>query len=150
MSRTLIYGGSFNPPHLGHVEAFAAARAHLQPERSLIIPSRVPPHKALAAGSPESEERLELTRLAFAAFEEAEVSDMELRREGISYTALTLTELKERFPEEEFFFLMGTDMFLSFDSWRFPEKITEKASLGVLYRGDNDEQEEIAAKKNGR
>lgn len=139
MSRTLIYGGSFNPPHLGHVEAFAAARAHLQPERSLIIPSRVPPHKALAAGSPESEERLELTRLAFAAFEEAEVSDMELRREGISYTALTLTELKERFPEEEFFFLMGTDMFLTLERWYDHETVLSLCSPIVLTREIGEE-----------
>jgi len=117
VSRVLIYGGSFNPPHLGHVEAFAAAREHLQPARSLIIPSHVPPHKPLPAGSPDSDERLLLAKFAFAAFPEAEVSDMELRRRGVSYTALTLTELKKRFPEEELFFLMGTDMFLTLESW---------------------------------
>ena len=139
MSRCLIYGGSFNPPHLGHVQAFAAAREHLQPERSLIIPSRVPPHKELAAGSPDSEERLALTKLAFAAFPEAEVSDLELRREGVSYTALTLTELHERFPEEEFFFLMGTDMFLTLESWYDYRTVLSLCTPIVLTREEGEE-----------
>lgn len=139
MKRTLIYGGSFNPPHLGHVEAFAAARDFLQPERSLIIPSHVPPHKALAAGSPAGDERLELTRLAFAAFPEAEVSDMELRRQGVSYTALTLRELKAAFPEEEFFFLMGTDMFLTLESWYEYRTVLSLCTPVVLTREEGEE-----------
>ena len=139
MSRTLIYGGSFNPPHLGHVEAFAAAREHLQPERSLIIPSHMPPHKKLAAGSPDGDERLHLTRLAFAAFPEAEVSDMELRRQGVSYTALTLSELKERFPGEDFFFLMGTDMFLTLESWYDYRTVLSLCTPVVLTREEGEE-----------
>lgn len=139
MKRTLIYGGSFNPPHLGHVEAFAAARGFLRPERSLIIPSHVPPHKSLAAGSPESDERLALTKLAFAAFPEAEVSDMELRRQGVSYTALTLTELRERFPEENFFFLMGTDMFLTLESWYEYRTVLSLCTPVVLTREEGEE-----------
>lgn len=140
MKSCLIYGGSFNPPHLGHVEAFAAARAFLQPDRSIIIPSRVPPHKELAAGSPESEERLELTRLAFAAFPEAEVSDMELRRQGVSYTALTLRELHERCPGERFFFLMGTDMFLTLESWYDYRTVLALCTPVVLIREEGEEQ----------
>ncbi|MBQ2895185.1 MAG: bis(5'-nucleosyl)-tetraphosphatase (symmetrical) YqeK, partial [Oscillospiraceae bacterium] len=123
----------------GHVEAFAAARAFLQPERCLIIPSRVPPHKALAAGSPTGGERLELTRLAFAAFPEVEVSDMELLREGVSYTALTLEELHRRHPDESFFFLMGTDMFLTLESWYEYGKILSLCTPVVLTREEGEE-----------
>ena len=82
-----IYGGSFNPPHLGHTAALRAVRAAIRPDLTLVIPDRIPPHKELTAGSPEPAERLLMTMMAFADEPGVEVSDMELHRSGKSYTA---------------------------------------------------------------
>ncbi len=80
-----VYGGSFNPPHIGHLAAARAAMESLAPEKMLVIPDRAAPHKDMAEGSPAPELRLELARLTFADIPGVEVSDMELRREGKSY-----------------------------------------------------------------
>ena len=88
--RLLIYGGTFNPPHLGHADALLCAAAALAADRTLVVPAGIPPHKALAEGSPSAEERLRLCELAFA---EADVTPMELQREGKSYTVDTLREI---------------------------------------------------------
>ena len=84
--RIALYGGSFNPPHPGHVQAALCVLRELKPDRLLIVPDRIPPHKELAEDSPPPEERLALCRLAFAGLPCVEVSDLELRREGKSYT----------------------------------------------------------------
>ena len=89
-----IYGGSFNPPHLGHVEAARTVASALAPDRLLIVPASVPPHKELADGSPTAQQRLELCRLAFADIPGAEISEMELRREGKSYSYDTVRLLR--------------------------------------------------------
>ena len=98
--RIVVYGGSFNPPHLGHVEAARTVSAELAPDKFLIIPTNVSPHKMLAEGSPEPRARLEMCRLAFADIPGAEISDMELQREGKSYTAQTVEELRHSFPDD--------------------------------------------------
>ena len=88
-----VYGGAFNPPHLGHITAAKAVFGLLQLDKLLVIPTGNPPHKTLPAGSPGPERRLEMTRLAMEQAglgEKAEVLDLELRREGNSYTADTL------------------------------------------------------------
>lgn len=134
-----IYGGSFNPPHTGHVLAAGELIAALCLDRLLIVPAAEPPHKALPAGSPTPEQRLALCRAAFAALPGAEVLDVELRREGKSYTVDTLTALREQYPADELILIMGTDMFLSFSSWREPEQITALATLAVMHRDGNAE-----------
>ena len=98
-----IYGGTFNPPHSGHVGAASAAAAELRLDVLLIVPSGVPPHKTLPPGSPAPEERLELTRLAFSGLACAEIIDMELRKEGVSYTVETMDVLLSKYPEPRFF-----------------------------------------------
>ena len=97
-----IYGGSFNPPHLGHMTAAIAASAYLKLDKLLLIPTGVPPHKALSEGTPSKEHRLAMTRLmgeqvALETGIEVEVSDMEMLREGKSYTADTVRELHEAY-----------------------------------------------------
>ena len=116
--RTLIYGGSFNPPHLGHVTAVVAALEPREVDRVLVIPSGTPPHKELAEGSPDSPRRLELSRLAFGGLPGAEVCDIERRQDDVDYTVDTLQELERQYPEDEFALLVGTDMLLSIDTWR--------------------------------
>ena len=148
MARIGIFGGSFNPPHLGHILAVREFREKLALDRVLLIPAATPPHKTLTANSPDASHRLEMTRLAAADLPYAEVSDIELRREGASYTADTLDELRLQFPEDELFLLMGTDMFLSFDTWYHPERIAAQATVAVAHRSaDNAQQLENCAQK---
>lgn len=142
MARTGIFGGSFNPPHLGHILAVREFQRKLDLDRVLLIPAAVPPHKTLAAGSAAPEDRLELTRRAVCDLPWAQVLDLELRREGKSYTADTVTALRALYPEDEFFLLMGTDMFLSFENWYQPERILREATLAVAHR-DADSPERL-------
>ncbi len=142
-----IYGGTFNPPHTGHIHAVRQAAEALKLDRLLLIPDRIAPHKEIPAHSPTPEQRLELLRCAVAGIPGIEVSDMELKREGPSYTYLTIEQLREAHPGDRLYLLMGTDMFLSFHTWKHPEKITAHASLAVMYRGSKGEAEAIAAKK---
>ena len=146
MERIGIYGGTFNPPHLGHIQAAKAAVQALDLTRLLLIPDNIAPHKELPPGSPAPEQRLEMLRLATQDAPELEVSDLELRREGVSYTFQTILTLKEQYPEAQLFLLMGTDMFASFDTWKNTDIILRNAALGVLCRGDKGEQEAIAEK----
>ena len=142
-----VYGGSFNPPHLGHVKAALACREELGLDRVLVIPASVPPHKALASGSASAQERLRLTRLAFSDLSGFEVLDLELRREGKSYTADTLRELKAQYPKDDLFLMMGTDMFLSFQDWYSPAEIAACARLVCFSRYDADEKNRAALEK---
>lgn len=148
MERIGIYGGTFNPPHIGHIQAAKQAVTALSLSRLLLIPAYAPPHKAvLPSNSPTAQQRLEMLRIAAAGCPEIEVSDLEIIREGVSYTFETVKLLRRQYPGAELIVLMGTDMFLSFDSWMHPEEILKDASLGVFYRGDKGEQPAIAKKK---
>ena len=131
-----IYGGTFNPVHTGHIHAAKQAVEILGLTKLLMIPDRIAPHKEIPAGSPTPEQRLEMLELAVAGEEKIRVSDIELKREGKSFTYLTVEALAELYPGAELYLLMGTDMFLSFHTWRNPERITAKAALAVMYRGE--------------
>ena len=139
MARIGIYGGSFNPPHLGHVLAAKEFQRVLKLDRLLLIPAAIPPHKDLPQGSPDAKTRAELVRLAFRDLPFAEVSEIELLREGASYTVDTLRHLRADYPEDELFLCMGTDMLESFSSWRQPEEIVSMAQVAVAYRADGDQ-----------
>ena len=145
MRRIGIYGGTFNPPHMGHFRAALEAVRALGLEKLLVIPDRIAPHKELPEGSPSPSQRLEMLQLAFAGQQSVEVSDLELRREGKSYTYETVLQLRQEYPDRELVLLMGTDMFLSFSQWRNPDVILQNASLGVFYRGEKGEKEKIEA-----
>jgi len=140
-----IYGGSFNPPHLGHVEAARTVASALSPDRLLIVPASVPPHKELADGSPTAQQRLELCRLAFADIPGAEISEMELRREGKSYSYDTVRLLREENPDAQLILVVGTDMLLSFEKWYQFRYLLENCTLAVLARGEDDLDELRAA-----
>ena len=145
MARIGIYGGAFNPPHTGHIRAAEYAVQALHLDRLLLIPSATSPHKPLPAGSAMPEQRLEMTKLW--AGEKMEVCDIELSRGGTSYTYETVEQLKKQYPNEELILFMGTDMFLSFHTWKEPQRILACVSLAVFYRGDKGEQAAIAQKK---
>ena len=145
-----IYGGSFNPPHLGHLAAAKAAMAALELDRLVFIPAGVPPHKDLAPGSPDRAQRLEMTRIAADQLlmpASTEVWDTELHREGKSYTADTLEEAAVRWPGDELWLLMGTDMFLTLHLWAEPEKILALAGVCAFGRTEADGEEMFAPQR---
>ena len=136
-----VYGGTFNPPHLGHLAAARAAMAALGLDRLVFVPAGVPPHKELAPGSPGLEQRLEMTGIAADQLlmpGAVEVWDTELHREGKSYTADTLEEAAARWPGDELWLLMGTDMFLTLHQWREPGRILELAGVCAFGRTEAD------------
>ena len=147
MERIGIYGGTFNPPHIGHVQAAKQAVSALNLTKLLVIPDRIAPHKVIPEGSPEPHQRLEMLHIAFANSPDIEVSDMELKRDNVSYTFETILQLKEIYPDAQLVLCMGTDMFLSFRSWKNPNIILENATLAVFYRGDRNEQEKVELQK---
>nr|WP_325180130.1 nicotinate (nicotinamide) nucleotide adenylyltransferase [uncultured Oscillibacter sp.] len=139
-----VYGGAFNPPHLGHITAARAVFGLLKLDKLLVIPTGHPPHKALPSESPAPEQRLEMTRLAMEQTglgDKAEVLDLELRRGGNSYTADTLACLKEKYPEDELWLLMGADMFLTLHTWHEPERILSLAGVAAFGRTEADTEE---------
>ena len=146
MERIGIYGGTYSPPHIGHLKAAEYAIEALGLDRLLLIPTGVSPHKAMSAGA-TSADRLEMLRLSAAGMEKAQVSDLEIRRQGSSYTVDTLRAIREENPGAELVLLMGTDMFVSFLNWREPESILALATLAVFCRGERGEQERIEAQK---
>ncbi len=136
-----IYGGSFNPPHLGHQNAAVEAAEKCALDKLLLIPAGIPPHKVMEQGSPANEHRLAMTRLmggqaALQSGVEVEVLDLEMAREGKSYTVDTLRALRRQYPNGELLLFMGTDMFFSFESWRAPEEIAELAKIVAFYRNE--------------
>lgn len=141
MAKIGIYGGSFNPPHVGHILAAKEFQRALDLDLLLFIPAAAPPHKLLPAGSPDGQTRKELLELAARELPFARVDDLELQREGASYTVDTLKVLRERYPKDDLFLCMGTDMFLSFDSWYQPKKICSMAKIAMAHRADCDEDE---------
>lgn len=139
-----IYGGTFNPPHMGHLTSARFAMEALRLDKLIFVPAAIPPHKTLPEGSPPAEKRLEMMTLAADTLllpGKVEVSDIELRREGKSYTAQTLLTLHEQYPGDELWLLMGTDMFLTLQSWREPETICSLAGLAAFARNESDTDE---------
>ncbi|MBR5381308.1 MAG: nicotinate (nicotinamide) nucleotide adenylyltransferase [Oscillospiraceae bacterium] len=139
-----IYGGTFDPPHIGHEAAARAAVSRLGLDRLILIPTSTPPHKELAAGSCTARERLEMTRLCARGIPNAEASDIEIARGGRSYTADTVAALRERYPDGRFYLLMGTDMFLSVEQWRDFRTLLAQVTPAVFSRAGGD-AESIAA-----
>ena len=147
MARIGIYGGSFNPPHLGHTTAASALVKALCLDRLLVVPAAQPPHKKLPQGSPTAKDRAELVRLAFANVPKAELCTIELEREGLSYTVDTLRLLRQQYPDDELLLIMGTDMLLSFSDWYRPYEICALAALAVMRRSEDDALWEKVLKK---
>jgi nicotinate-nucleotide adenylyltransferase len=128
-----ILGGSFNPPHLGHLVMAQEAHAQLGLEKVVLMPVALPPHKVLV-DDPGPEERFELCRLAVAKDERLEASRLELDRGGPSYTVDTLREIHEGSPGDELTFIVGGDVAQGLPAWREPEAVLELATLAVAER----------------
>ena len=135
-----IYGGTFNPPHLGHMAAAQTAIAALNLDKLLLVPAAIPPHKALPQGTPAPEHRLAMVEKMADAMRlpAVEVCPIELHRQGPSYTSDTLEELRARYPGAELWLLVGTDMFLTLHLWHQPEEIFRLAGVCAFGRTERD------------
>ncbi len=131
-----IYGGSFNPPHYGHLRMANYMRNELKLDKIMIIPSNISPQKS-DNGNIDPIHRINMCKIMFSD-SVFEVSDMEIKRGGKSYTVDTVSEIKKSNPEAKLFLLMGSDMFLSFGAWYEPEKIAEMCTICTLSRNRSE------------
>lgn len=132
--RVGVLGGSFNPPHLGHLIVASDAHEALKLDRLVVVPAFANPLKGVDAAGASPEQRLEMTRLAFGDDPRFEVSSMEMERGGLSFTVDTLEALAARFPGAKLVLLIGPDALRTMDRWKRPDRIRELASLAVLTR----------------
>lgn len=127
-------GGTFNPPHLGHLICAQEAYLQLELDRVMLIPARIPPHKPVE-DEPGPDHRLQLCRLAIGGDEQRfEVSDIEITRDGPSYTVDTLEQLHSSGPDNELFLIVGGDIAAGLPNWREPERVLSLATLAVAKR----------------
>lgn len=136
-----IYGGTFNPPHLGHLAAARTAMDALKLDKLLLMPAAIPPHKVLPADSPSKEHRLAMVEIMADSMNlpgRVEVSSLEMDREGKSYTSDTLEAIHKQYPDAELWLLMGTDMFLTLHHWHDPGTITRLAGICAFGRTEQD------------
>lgn len=134
-SRVGLLGGTFNPPHLGHLVCAMEARDALGLDEVRLVVAAVPPHKDVV-GDPGVELRLELCELAAAAEPGLEVSRVEAERPGPSYTVDTLRALRDASPQDELTFIVGGDQALGLPDWREPEALLSLARVAVAGRGE--------------
>jgi nicotinate-nucleotide adenylyltransferase len=127
-----VLGGTFDPIHIGHLAAANAAVECARLDRVIFIPTGQPPHRPPASASPE--DRLAMTRLATTRDEQFVVSDVELRRQGASFTSDTLRELRALHRSSELFLILGWDAAKLFKSWHEPEKVRGLATIVVVAR----------------
>lgn len=132
-----IFGGTFDPFHLGHLEALRHFSERFDFERILVVPTGIPPHK-VRSSDVSAEDRLEMARLGSAEVARAEVWDFEICHGGQSYSYLTLEEAAKRYPGQELIFFTGSDMFLTLHFWKRPDVILSLAKIAVFSRTDND------------
>ncbi|HET9074282.1 MAG TPA: nicotinate-nucleotide adenylyltransferase [Solirubrobacteraceae bacterium] len=133
MTRTGILGGTFNPPHLGHLICGQEALVQLELDRVLMIPAGRPPHKAVD-GDPGAGHRLELCRRAVDGDPRFAVSDLEMEREGPSFTVDTLASLRQIAPHDELYLIVGGDVAAGLGSWREPDRVLSLATLAIARR----------------
>jgi nicotinate-nucleotide adenylyltransferase len=144
-----ILGGSFNPPHLGHLLIASDICTYLGLEKVLFVPAARPPHKAIDDGTP-AEDRLEMTRLAVAGDPRFEVSAVEIERDLV-YTLDTVAAIRQMYEGYRLYFIMGSDSLLQFETWHQPGAILALCRLAVALRPGDDEREvEEVARSLGR
>lgn len=130
-----VFGGTFDPPHIGHRVVALDVLERLELERLIVVPAARPPHRSTTF---PPEVRLALTRRAFAHDEYIEVSDVEYETDQISYTVNTLKHIKQATGASDLWLVIGSDQYTVFETWHRPERILELARLAVMRRGDDD------------
>ena len=140
MKKIAMFGGSFNPPHIGHLELAQAFIDRLSLDKLLLIPVFSPPHKS-GSEMATAQHRLNMCKLLEKYNNKIEVSDIEVIRGGSSYTVDTLKALKALYPDDELFLIIGADMYMSLQSWYQPEQICSLAKICTVSRNSDDTQE---------
>jgi nicotinate-nucleotide adenylyltransferase len=133
LSRIGILGGTFDPPHNGHLALATAAIAELELSKVIFIPARVPPHKPAGDVSPE-QDRLAMLKLAISVDCRFELSEIEIKRDGPSFTVDTLARLKADNPGDEFLFLIGSDNVSEMENWHEPDQILKLVRVAATVR----------------
>ena len=128
-----IFGGAFNPPHIGHLLVADAVREQLHLDRVMFVPAADPPHR-LDVRRRSGKDRLEMIRLAIQDNPGFEISDIELQRSGKSYTVDTVKTIAAMHSSDQLYLLMGSDNFSEFDSWKLPDEIIATCDLVVFPR----------------
>ena len=128
-----IFGGSFDPPHVGHLLVVADAFESLRLDRVIFVPAGVQPLK-VGQSTASPHDRLEMVRRLVGDDRRFEVDPIEIERDGLSYTVETLAAFAERHPEAQRFFLVGMDVLASFAQWREPDRVLRLATLAVMQR----------------
>ena len=142
-----VYGGSFNPVHLGHIGIVKEFIEYLKLDKLLIIPTNIPPHKS-NNHMVNAKHRLNMCKIAYKDFEKVEISDIEIKRVGKSYTIDTLRDLKKTYKESKLFLIIGADMFMSFEEWREYKSIINLATICTVPRDDTNYQELLSYSEN--
>ena len=137
MERIAIFGGSFDPVHKEHIRLVESAIQSLRLDKLFVMPAFAPPHKKGKLLSPD-EDRLAICRLAFEHIPKVSVCDYEIKRGGTSYTYLTCQYFREKYPNAEIFWLVGTDMLRDFPTWKNPQEILRLVKLGVCARNEKE------------
>ncbi len=138
-----FFGGTFNPVHNGHVKLLENAKGCFDFDKIIVIPTNIPPHKEVVF-SVSDDDRLNMCKLAFDGI--AEVSDYEIKENNVSYTINTMRYFKEIYPDDDFYFLMGSDMLFMFEKWKSYKELISLISIVVASRED-DESESLEIKK---
>lgn len=134
-----IFGGTFNPPHKGHTRMIEKMAEELELDKVLIIPNKIPTHKR-CDDLADNKHRVAMCKIAFNN-PKFEVSTMEMDRETSSYTIFTVDELKKKYPDDDLYLVIGSDMFLIFHKWYKHKELLEKCTICVAARdNDNDVQ----------
>ena len=143
-----VFGGSFDPVHLGHVNLVKQVRDICRLDRVVVMPAAVSPFKTeIPRKAASGEDRLEMCRLAFEELPFVKVSDYEISQKKVSYTVNTLRHIREVHPDDEIFFIMGGDMLLSFEKWRNYEEILSICALLAVSRENDPNDLKILDKK---
>lgn len=140
MSYTAIFGGTFNPFHIGHFEILKELQNDTDIDEIFILPAKLPPHKSCSFLADDSI-RIEMCKLAAKDFSKADVCLMEFQREGKSYTFDTITLLKEKYPNKKFAFVCGGDMLVYFDKWYRYEELMKLMEFIAFRRTDTDDSD---------
>ena len=138
--KTGVFGGTFNPVHKGHIMLAEYCMDSVGLDRIIMIPTAVPPHK-ISNNLASENDRFNMCKLACRGKENFFVSDIEINRQGKSYTYETLTQLKEIYPDDHLYTIMGADMFLTLNRWKNPEIIFEKSSIITIPRDEENKHE---------
>ena len=141
-----IFGGAFNPVHIGHIQLADAYSKSIPLDRLFLVPSKKSPHKSSAALI-AAKYRLEMCRLAARYIRNCAVSDIEIRRDAVSYTCDTLLQFKDLYPNAQLYLLCGSDMFLTLQEWRRPDILFENAVICGAKRADEPDSRMEKQKK---